>query len=254
MFKKTQKIILGLLGKEDSMKLIKRRFSLLLATVLMLTLLMGVNVMAYTPSIDFDPGTISLHTGEHYSFQITSSGNFVYYVVGNKSKHSAVDFTGAKGTSTATIYIGEDETSDRVMFAFYVDGYDCHKEVYVNVIKEKQTVTVNNNGTSSSGIVPITLVDGTSGVLTTQNAGYLGVFGTTTGIPLAAFTVNDSKGNLQKITVRPTMVFNGCFYLGVNVTPTYGKLNITISQADIQRLANTKIAGLYLNGQYVNFI
>jgi hypothetical protein len=75
------------------------------------------------------------------------------------------------------------------------------------------------------------------------------MFYTAAGTAMASFSVKNDSGKLMQLTLG-NVVTNGANYITVK-TPTAGTINISASDKAV--LQAQGIAGLYLNGKYVNW-
>ncbi len=192
---------------------------------------------------DFGDSTMSIDAGGSRQMWLRATYNYSYYVVGATSSSTYIDCAQHSGTETVTIHIGPDEQAKNVFFYFYVrddkiqetEKYDVI-EVYVqNIQQTKPSVPVN---LAKGEVGSLRQNDKVSMLYNSQNT------------PMASFSLSRGDGQMAPYVQNGILTNNGAAYFqltcGYSVVPV-------ISASDKAVMLANGIAGVYVNGRYMNW-
>ena len=226
-----------------------------LTAILMATLICGLS-FNLTALAEYDDGTpiwltadsLTIEQGKSKDVAVYATNYISYYLVGQESSGTYATFDGSNSGGTLTVYVASDEGANTFHIYVYLDGAgEVYKDLEINVMKVYSAIAaVNNNATTT---ISVPYADGTTGTLTLTTEKKIGMFYTASGVAMASFSISNSYGKLMQLTLG-AVVSNGSNYITVK-TPTTGTINISASDKAV--LQAQGIAGLYLNGAYVNW-
>ena len=225
-----------------------RKVKAILGAVLGLVLILSIpatKAYAYSEAscFDFGDAVISVDAGSSKTMWFRTLYDYNYYIKGATSDGTYLECSFGSGTQNITFHIGDDEQGKNVFFYFYVndprvqstDWYDC-VEVYVQNIKP----------VNSSVAAPI--AGGKTGSFV-QN-GKVSMLYNADGVPMASFSLSKGEGNMASF-IQQGIVNNGANY--VSVTTSVGYATPKISDSDKAVMLANGIAGVCINGKYVNW-
>ena len=231
-------------------KTFKRAASLLLS-ILVCGLLFNMTAFAEYEAespIWLSQNSLTIQQGESSEIYVYSTNYISFFLVGNESSATTASYSGSYTGGTLKVNVASDENANTFHIYVYLDGcLGCYRDLEINVQKTVSKIAAVDNTAATTIIVPYT--DSTFGTLTLTNEKKIGVFYTESGAPMASFSISNSSGKLMQLTLGAIMS-NDSNYVTVK-TPASG--TISISESDKAVLQAHGIAGLYLNGAYVNW-
>jgi len=219
----------------------------LMASLFILTTIAPLTVHAESP-LYITENAVTIKQGENHTIGLEAVNYVSYYIVGSTSSSTYVTVPSTQNGGELTVYVGKDEQANTFHVYIYLDGWGgTYVDLEVNVMKVYSPIAAVDATAPTTIAVPY--ADGTNGTpsLTTENK--IGMFYTAAGTAMASFSVKNDSGKLMQLTLG-NVVTNGANYITVK-TPTAGTINISASDKAV--LQAQGIAGLYLNGKYVNW-
>lgn len=241
-------------------KFIKRIVaSMCMALVLVFTF--SLPVMADgtdTSTFDFGQTVMSVKQGGSSSIRLYARAQYVYYIEGNTSKKTYCECSGNSGSQTITFHIGSDEKAGgTVTFWFYIEDTDHHDNVQIRVVQSANSTTASSQSvaTVSSALpqvasTPVSFGDGSTGIVSVTG-NFAGLVSNAANVPLAAFSITDSKGNALQMQLQNVVTAGGISYIGVFPINYSGVVKTVMSENDKAAMIARGIAGIYVNQQYV---